>query len=165
MRIPAAVAKMLSDQGVVYLATSGKEGTPNVSPRTAYWLLDDETIAVCEWFRYRTYWNLQENNSAAMAVVDLAAFEGWQLKGRCECVAEAGVIAKLLRKIMAEHVHARFNRVMQLHAGGHPPIIIKLRVQEVSPFAIGEPGQAAAPGGSPVRAAGKRNSNGREARE
>jgi hypothetical protein len=140
MKIPDEVKKMLMEQGLIFIATSNRDGIPNVSPRTAYWLLDDETIAICDWFRHKTYWNWQENNYMAIGVVDLESFTGWQLKGPCELITDPNTIKDLLRKVMTKPPHAQFNRTLQKVAGAYPPIVVKFRVEEIYSLAPKEEG-------------------------
>ncbi len=102
---------MLYEQGIIFVATASKDGIPNVSPRTAFWLLDDETIAICDWFRHKTFWNFQENNNIAIAVVDLKEYKGYQLKGKFEIVTDTNLIKEILKKVMAESPHHEFNRI------------------------------------------------------
>lgn len=132
MKIHDEVKKMLMEQGIIYLATSTESGVPNVSPRTAYWVLDDdETIAVCEWYRHKTFWNLQQNDHFSIAVVDVSSFTGWQMNGYSEICTDPKTILNLLQKVLTRSPHAQFNRTMQKHAGNSPPIIQKLNVQEI----------------------------------
>ncbi len=130
-KIPPQVRKMRLEKGLIIVATSDSDGIPNASPRTAYWILDDtDTIAICEWFRHKTYWNLQKNNHVSISVIDLESLTGWQLKGYCELVTEPTEIKEISRKVMTETPHANFNRTMQL-LGGSLPIIVKFKTQEI----------------------------------
>jgi hypothetical protein len=52
---------------LAYLATAGKDGTPNVVPIGAFKLLDDETLLISDQFFKKTLKNLQENPKIALA--------------------------------------------------------------------------------------------------
>ena len=50
------------------LATASSKGEPNVAPMKSVWLIDDETIGICDNFMVKTLANLQENPRAAIQV-------------------------------------------------------------------------------------------------
>ncbi|GBC75532.1 hypothetical protein HRbin06_00850 [archaeon HR06] len=137
-KIPTRVKDLLKKVGLIFLATADKAGNPNVSPRTAYHILDDETIAICDWFRSKTFWNLQENNKMSIAVVDLDSYEGYQLKGECFLLTDVNKIKEIMRKIFTEGPHKEFNRTMQLLGHGYPPIIVLFKCKGVFSLAPGE---------------------------
>jgi len=128
--VPKDVRIMLSNQGLFWVGTSGKDGVPNVSPRSAFWITDDGTLAWCDWFKHKTFWNWRENNHVAISVVDTVTFTGWQMKGSCELVEDAEQIAKILQDVMLKSHHRLFTRTMEHHED-YSPIIIKFTAEKI----------------------------------
>jgi hypothetical protein len=128
--IPEDIRKMLTDRGIMWVATSSKDGVPNVSPRSAFWITDDGALAWCDWFKHKTFWNWRENNHVAVSVVDTITFTGWQLKGKCEFVEDDEEVAEILQGVVSKPRHRLFTRTMELHEG-YSPIIIKFTAEKI----------------------------------
>ena len=129
---------MMLDQGVIWVATSSKDGVPNVSPRSAFWVTDDGALAWCDWFKHKTFWNWRENNRVAIAVVDTSTFTGWQLKGSCEFVEDPRVIAEVLEDAVSKPHHPLFKKTVEMHAGEYSPIIVEFKANQVYSLAPAE---------------------------
>ena len=125
---------MLTDRGIMWVATSSKDGVPNVSPRSAFWITEDGALAWCDWFKHKTYQNWRENNHAAVAVVDTITFTGWQLKGNCKIVEGDEKVAQILQDVMLKPRHRLFTRTMEVHEG-QSPIIIRFEAEKIYPLA------------------------------
>jgi predicted pyridoxine 5'-phosphate oxidase superfamily flavin-nucleotide-binding protein len=78
-KMNARMKEIFEKQETVVLATSAKNGAPNVVPITAKKILDDETILVSDQFFNKTLANLKENPQASITTWD--NLEGYQLKG------------------------------------------------------------------------------------
>jgi hypothetical protein len=130
LRIPAVVRKMLMDRGIMWVGTSGKDGVPNVSPRSAFWITDDGSLAWLDWFKHKTFWNWRENNHVAVSVVDTITFTGWQLKGSCEFIEDDEEVAGILEDLLSKPRHRLFVRTMELHEG-YSPIITKFTAEQI----------------------------------
>jgi predicted pyridoxine 5'-phosphate oxidase superfamily flavin-nucleotide-binding protein len=78
-KMNARMKEVFEKQETVVLATSAKNGAPNVVPITAKKILDDETILVSDQFFNKTLANLKENPQASITTWD--NLEGYQLKG------------------------------------------------------------------------------------
>jgi len=128
--IPEVVRKMLTDQGIIWVATSSKDGVPNVSPRSAFWITDDGALAWCDWFKHKTFSNWRENNNVAVSVVDTITFTGWQLKGSCELLQDDEEVARTLEDLLSKPRHRLFTRTMEIHEG-YSPIIIKFTAEKI----------------------------------
>jgi len=74
------IRESLSQAGIVFLATSSGDGTPNVVPIKAYRLLDDATLLISDQFFGKTLQNMQENPRAALSWWGEKG--GFQIKGR-----------------------------------------------------------------------------------
>ena len=74
---------------LAYVATSSKDGIPNVAPKGSIGVLDDEHLVFADLYSKKTKSNLEENPHVAVAVVNPAAYEGYQFKGTAKKI-EAG---------------------------------------------------------------------------
>jgi len=81
--------RLLSKEGLGFVATVCPDGTPNVSPKgtTAVW--DDEHLVFCDLRSPRTIANLKENPAIELNVVDPIVRKGYRFKGQAE-VLESG---------------------------------------------------------------------------
>ena len=100
------------------VATAGKDGKPNVSPRGSFRVLDDEHVIFTERGRLYTLANLKENPQLSAIVLDPATRKGCRIWGKAEII-ESG---ELFDKMGAESV-----------AQGRPPLkqMVKVTVEEV----------------------------------
>lgn len=66
------------------VATSDKNGMPNVSAKGSIRVLDDEHLIFADIFSEKTRKNLQENNKVCILVVDHKKMAGFQFKGEAQ---------------------------------------------------------------------------------
>jgi len=66
VKVTKDIQDSLKSTKVAYLATSAKDGTPNVVPIGAFKFLDDETLLISDQFFKKTLQNLQENPKIAL---------------------------------------------------------------------------------------------------
>ena len=71
--------EMFNRVGVKQLATSDKNGVPNVVPINFMKILDEETVLASAVFMSKTFNNLKENPVCAMSVWE--GFKGYQFRG------------------------------------------------------------------------------------
>ena len=138
LSIPEFVRRMMLDQGIIWVATSSKDGVPNVSPRSAFWVTADGALAWCDWFKHKTFWNWQENNRVAVAVVDTSTYTGWELKGRCEFIEDPRAIAEAVQNAVSKPHHPLFNKTIEFHGGEYSPVVVEFRADQVYPLAPAE---------------------------
>ncbi|PKL70881.1 MAG: flavin-nucleotide-binding protein [Methanomicrobiales archaeon HGW-Methanomicrobiales-1] len=73
------IKESLTGTKLVFMATSSKEGMPNVVPIGAFKLLDNETLLISDQFFLKTLQNLKDNPKVAISW--WAEKGGFQLKG------------------------------------------------------------------------------------
>lgn len=79
---------------ISYLATSDKDGKPNVVQVGLAWpVSDSELLLVDIWFK-KTRGNLEENSKVALAVMDMGRIKAYQLKGKAEIITEGETFDK-----------------------------------------------------------------------
>lgn len=67
VKVTEEIKESLKGTKVAYLATAGKDGTPNVVPIGAFKFLDDETLLISDQYFNKTLKNLQENPKIALS--------------------------------------------------------------------------------------------------
>lgn len=79
VKLTDEIKESLTGTKIVFLATSSKEGTPNVVPIGAFKLLDDETFLISDQFFKKTLENMKENPKIALSYWGEKG--GFQIKG------------------------------------------------------------------------------------
>ena len=85
--IPEDAKKMIREQQVIILGSADKTGLSNISPRTSFYMTDDE-IYWFEFFKHKSYHNFINNPWVCVAIFDSKKFSGYQLKGKVSIVKE-----------------------------------------------------------------------------
>ncbi|MFP4545696.1 MAG: pyridoxamine 5'-phosphate oxidase family protein [Methanomassiliicoccales archaeon] len=68
VKLDASMKEMFEKAPAFPLATASGDGEPNVAPMKSVWLVDDETIHICDNFMNKSLANMQENPRAAIYV-------------------------------------------------------------------------------------------------
>jgi predicted pyridoxine 5'-phosphate oxidase superfamily flavin-nucleotide-binding protein len=88
--------QVLKQQPVVLVATSDSQGQPNVSPKGALKIVDDDKLVFADLFSLKTRANLQANPSVAVAAVDPQTYQGYQFKGRAELMDDGPLFEEIV---------------------------------------------------------------------
>lgn len=80
VKVPDEVKEVFTDNRVITLGTSSKEGVPNTVFIGSWWWRDEETILVVDNFFKKTRQNLEENPVASLVVWDRMKRASYQLK-------------------------------------------------------------------------------------
>lgn len=99
MKIPERVKEFMEQDRLAYVATSGADGMPNVVPKGSLTLLDDEHLVFADLYAGKTRANLEKNPGIAVAIVNPAAYQGYQLKGRAELIDRGPVYDEMVKKV------------------------------------------------------------------
>jgi uncharacterized protein len=83
--IPKQVQEFLPGK-LAWVATTSRDGEPNVTPKGTLKLLDEQHVMFADLFSLKTRKNLMENNKVAVTVIDPGTAQGYQLKGTAEVV-------------------------------------------------------------------------------
>lgn len=94
-KITQRMKRVLKGQPVVFVATSNGHGQPNVSPKGALMILDDDKLVFADLCSLKTRANLLANSRLAVAVVDPQTYEGYQFKGWAELVGEGALFDEI----------------------------------------------------------------------
>lgn len=80
-KLTREMREIFEKQRVVPIATSDKEGKPNVVPVGFAKVIDDETILIADVYLRKTRRNLEENPKMSITIWDEQTKESYQFKG------------------------------------------------------------------------------------
>jgi hypothetical protein len=109
------------------IATSSREGWPNIGPKGSVIVIDDETLAWGELVGRQTYGNVLENPKVAIAVVDHARRIGYRFIGHAKIETEGSLYDKF----------ASFFEKIKLPK---PKAAIRVKVSEIYDLSVKNPG-------------------------
>ncbi len=99
VKITDEMRKFISTRKISYVATVGKNGLPNVSPKGPLRVIDDKTLAFADLFSKKTRNNLAENPQIAVSVVDEDKKEGFQFRGKAEVLRSGPLFVQISNDI------------------------------------------------------------------
>jgi predicted pyridoxine 5'-phosphate oxidase superfamily flavin-nucleotide-binding protein len=110
--------KTLLEKQLAIVATSTKDGKPNVGPKGSLYASDDETLVYSEGAARKTLKNIQENPYIAVLVVDREKLDGYQFKGKAELLTQGPIFDE--------------GSETQKKKGRRPPVnIVKIKIEEI----------------------------------
>jgi predicted pyridoxine 5'-phosphate oxidase superfamily flavin-nucleotide-binding protein len=108
--LTADMKRVIDEQRLGFVATAALDGTPNVSPKGTFVVLDDRTIAFGEIRSPGTVRNLRANPRIEVNFVDVFVRKGYRFAGTATVVerGEAGFESMLpnLRSSIAHRIRA-----------------------------------------------------------
>ena len=97
--LTADMKRVITEQRLGFVATSAPDGTPNLSPKGTFAVLDDRTIAFGEIRSPGTLQNLKTNPRVEVNFIDVFVRKGYRFAGQATVVGrgEAGFDILLAR--------------------------------------------------------------------
>lgn len=102
--------KKIIDSNIVHLATSSRDGKPNVVPVGLIRAISDHELLIVDVLFKKTKKNLEENPQVAIAFEALEEGKAYQLKGKAKVFTQGELYEKAY-EIMKEHNKVREERV------------------------------------------------------
>jgi hypothetical protein len=98
------------------LATASSTGVPNVAPMKSVWLIDDETVGICDNYMKKTMDNLKENPKASIYVWGPETKGCIQIKGDVEIQTSGEAYEKMRaeKKAKSDKYPAKSRLVMTI---------------------------------------------------
>jgi predicted pyridoxine 5'-phosphate oxidase superfamily flavin-nucleotide-binding protein len=124
VKITDEIRKFVETQKISYVATVGKKGLPNVSPKGPLRVIDDKTLAFADLFSKKTRENLRDNPWIAVSVVDVERKEGFQFRGKAEVMTQGPLYEQITEDISKPYTK---RPVVQS--------VVKIRVKEIHDLA------------------------------
>ena len=86
MKAPNDIQYWVDQSVLCWLATSSPEGEPNVSPKEAFTLYEDNWILIANIASPNTLRNLKANPKVCISFIDVFVQKGLQIKGTAEII-------------------------------------------------------------------------------
>ena len=116
--------RVIAEQRLGFVATTNADGTPNLSPKATFVVLDDETIAFAEIRSPNTIRNIGRGSAVEVNFIDPFLRKGCRIKGRAE-IAERGSAAyeSLIGHFGASDLLAMIGAVVTIRVERAMPLI------------------------------------------
>jgi len=120
----ATLTKELKDlietNRIAYVATVDQNNAPNVSPKSTFSILDDETFIFAEIMSTRTRQNLLKNPKIALYFYSPEKNMGCQIKGEAEMLNSGELYQEMLEALKYYDRKANY--------------VVKVKVKEIHPW-------------------------------
>jgi uncharacterized pyridoxamine 5'-phosphate oxidase family protein len=83
VKISKEIKEFIEEQGVFVVGTIGGNNLTNVSPRI-FFRIDDEAIYWLDFFKHKSYKNIQINPWVTIAVFNKDELKGYQFRGKIQ---------------------------------------------------------------------------------
>ena len=115
-KLTGYMKQVVSEQKLGFVATVSGDGTPNLSPKGTFLVLDDEHIMFGEIRSPNTVRNLADRPSMEVNFVDPFARKGFRARGRAELIArDTPEFEELLPRFAGwGELTGRFNGIVKL---------------------------------------------------
>jgi predicted pyridoxine 5'-phosphate oxidase superfamily flavin-nucleotide-binding protein len=144
MKLSAEIKQML-DENIAYLATSTKDGKPNVVPIGMAHAISDNEILIHDMMFKKTRKNLDDNPQVAISFTDVKRWESYQLKGNAKIYTEGDMFEKVLEitktcsrkhqdflnEVSDPKVKERIRRMGERHKELKPKAAVLVTVEEI----------------------------------
>lgn len=95
--------RIVDEQRLGFVATVDQDGTPNLSPKATFSVLDDHSIGYCEIRSPRTMSNIARGSVVEVNFVDPFVRKGYRFKGHADVVGRSDARFADLAKRFARH--------------------------------------------------------------
>jgi len=112
VKLSEEAKKIISEIHPALVATTGKDGKPNVSPKGSFQVIDDEHIAFADVASPRTVANLKENPKITAIVFDPSTRKGCRIWGKAEILEKGELFDKVSAQLSARGMKA--NHVIKI---------------------------------------------------
>ena len=110
-KISEDVKKAIAEIKPALVATAGKDGLPNVSPKGSFRVLDDEHVVFADLRSPRTIANIKENPRVAVIGLDPLSRKGWRIWGQAEILTEGAILDSFSQEYASK---GKVNHVVKL---------------------------------------------------
>jgi hypothetical protein len=114
------IKDLIETNRIAYVATVDKNGAPNVSPKSTFSIMDDQSFVFAEIMSTRTRQNLLNNPKIALYFYSAEKNVGCQIKGNAEMLNSGALFEE-----MSEALNY-FNRKANF--------VVKVNVEEIYPW-------------------------------
>jgi hypothetical protein len=99
VKIPNDIKEFIEKQGIFVVGTMGLNNLPNVSPRI-FFRVDEDAIYWLDFFRHKSYKNIQENPWVTISVFNKDDLKGFQFRGIVSYIENELVKSEIMKSII-----------------------------------------------------------------
>jgi uncharacterized pyridoxamine 5'-phosphate oxidase family protein len=144
VKIPNEIKEFIEEQGIFALGTMGVNNLPNVSPRI-FFMVDEDLIYWLDFFKHKTYKNIQANPWVTISVFNKENLEGFQFRGIVSYIENElvkseitkSIIKKTLEKNSSEKIKKLSEKKEVNVIKFEPKVCYSLNPEEFSDMCIG----------------------------
>jgi len=125
VKISEDIKKQIHDESVIIVGTVDEIGLCNVSPRSTFYVTDDE-IYWLELFKHKSYDNFKKNHWVSVAVFDKHKLSGYQLKGKVSIMTDKEKSSHVRLRIIDRLSRLNQKRILE-HVDKQPFSIIQFK--------------------------------------
>ena len=114
------IKDLIETNRIAYVATVDQNNAPNVSPKSTFSILDDETFIFAEIMSTRTRQNLLKNSKIALYFYSQEKNIGCQIKGEAEMLNSGELYQEMLEALKYYDRKANY--------------VVKVKVKEIHPW-------------------------------
>jgi uncharacterized protein len=114
------IKDLIETNRIAYVATVDQNNAPNVSPKSTFSILDDETFIFAEIMSTRTRQNLLKNSKIALYFYSQDKNMGCQIKGEAEMLNSGELYEEMLEALKYYDRKANY--------------VVRVKVKEIYPW-------------------------------
>lgn len=99
VKIPEEIQKFVEEQGVFVVGTTGGGNLTNISPRI-FFKIEDNIIYWLDFFKHKTYKNIQVNPQVTISVFNKEDLEGYQFRGIASFITDESTKSEIKESII-----------------------------------------------------------------
>jgi len=119
MKIPNTIKKFIEDQGIFVVGTVGENRLPNISPRI-FFKVDEYLIYWLDFFKHKSYKNIQINPWVTLSVFNKDDLEGYQFQGIASFIndkpAKSEIKENIIKKTLKANPSPKVKRLSEKEA-------------------------------------------------
>ena len=108
MELKAEVKAALDKSVLCWLATTSKEGVPNVSPKEIFSHFGADKIIVANIASPQTVRNITQNNQVCVSFIDVLVQKGFQVKGQARIVEQKDSDFSEMERVLIKMTDGKF---------------------------------------------------------
>ena len=99
VKIPQSIKEFIENQGIFVVGTVGGAKFANISPRI-FFKVEDDAIYWIDFFKHKSYKNIQANPWVTISVFDKEELEGYQFRGTVSFITDEPIKSEFRESII-----------------------------------------------------------------
>jgi len=144
VKIPNDIKEFIEEQGIFAVGTMGVNNLPNVSPRI-FFRVDEDMIYWLDFFKHKSYKNIQTNPWVTISVFNKENLEGFQFRGIVSYIenelVKSEIINSIIKKTLEKNSSEKIKKLGEKKEVDlikfEPKVCYSLNPEEFSDMCIG----------------------------